>query len=139
MTHKRFTLPVIALLFVLLPVFLLAACQLSETPESSFANYKEAVASGLIERGWIPDWLPETAVNIHEVHNLDNNASILLFDAGVEFSVPAGCEPTTNPPETTLKESWWSQSFSSDWPVYDCGNGYLAVDETGMRVYFWRP
>ena len=101
MTHKRFTLPIIALLFILLPIFLLAACQLSETPESSFANYKEAVASGLIERGWIPDWLPETAVNIHEVHNLDNNASILLFDAGAEFSVPAGCEPNANPPEIT--------------------------------------
>lgn len=135
MTHKRFTLAILALLFALL----LAACQLSETPESSFANYKETVASGLIERGWIPDWLPETAVNIHEKHDLDNNASILLFDPGAEFSVPAGCDPATNPPQATLKESWWPQSFSDDWPAYDCGNEYLAVDEAGMRVYFWRP
>ncbi len=139
MKSKGFTLANIALLFVLLPIFLLAACQLSETPESSFADYKETVASGLIERGWIPAWLPETAANIHEKHNLDNNASILLFDAGAEFSVPAGCEPATNPAEATFKESWWPLSFSSDWPVYDCGNGYTAVDEAGIRIYFWRP
>ncbi len=139
MKSKRFTLANIAWLFVLLPIFLLAACQLSETPESSFANYKETVASGLIERGWIPDWLPETAANIREKHNLDTNASILLFDAGAEFFVPAGCEPTTNPAEATFKESWWPQTFSSDWPVYDCGNELMAVDEAGMRVYFWRP
>jgi hypothetical protein len=127
------------MLFVLPLILLLAACQLGERPESSFANYQEAAASGMIERGWIPDWLPETAVNIQERHDLDTNASILFFSAGAEFSTPEGCEPTSNPPAAAFKESWWPQSFSTDWPVYDCGSGHLSVDEIRMSVYFWRP
>ena len=129
-----------SILFLPLLVFLLGACQFSETPEGNYADYKETAVSGLIEKGWIPDWLPQTAVNIHEKHDLDTNASILFFEAGAEFSVPAECEPTSNPPAAAFEESWWPQSVEASWSLYECGDQYyLAVDTAEMDVCFWRP
>ena len=128
-----------SIVIALLLAFLLGACQSGEEPESSYADYREAAASGLIERGWIPDWLPETAVSIREKHNLDSNASILLFDAGADFLVPEGCEPDSDPPAARLRGSWWPESLPARWPAYSCGDGYLAVDAAEMNIYFWRP
>jgi len=44
-----------------------------EQPSSRFSNYDELAASGLIERGWVPEYLPKSITNIEEQHDLDTN------------------------------------------------------------------
>ena len=59
----------------------LAGCL--ETMESSYATRQEAVEAGQVAKGWIPRWVPASATNLREIHNLDSNASALAFDLPV--------------------------------------------------------
>ncbi len=49
-----------------------------ETVESSFPTAADALGSPAAANGWIPPWLPEDAVDIHEVHDLDSNEGALV-------------------------------------------------------------
>lgn len=44
-----------------------------EQPKSEFATYEELKKSGLIEKGWVPHFLPRSAKNIKEQHDIDTN------------------------------------------------------------------
>ncbi|WP_353310300.1 hypothetical protein [Candidatus Albibeggiatoa sp. nov. NOAA] len=47
--------------------------------KSSYSTYSEVVASGIIQRGWIPEFLPKSAYNIDVKYNLDNNHGFVQF------------------------------------------------------------
>lgn len=117
----------------------LSACIAAEEVENSFDNYGQAVDAGMIERGWIPAWLPETAVAIHEKHNLDTNASLLFFTAGDQFTIPGDCHAARTAPNASLTAEWWPEARVMEMPVHACDGGYLAVDEASSTLYFWRP
>lgn len=44
-----------------------------ETQLSHYANLPAARQSGIIERGWVPEFLPAGSKDITEIHNLDTN------------------------------------------------------------------
>ncbi len=48
-----------------------------------FSNYEEMQSSGIIERGWVPTYLPKTSINISEHHNIDTNKVDISFDYDV--------------------------------------------------------
>jgi hypothetical protein len=50
-----------------------------ENPSSQFGTYDELRASGLIERGWVPDYLPRSATEIEESHDIDTNRGWASF------------------------------------------------------------
>ena len=50
-----------------------------ETYRTNAANYDELVASGLIEKGWVPHYIPKSAIDIHEQHNIDSNRVSMDF------------------------------------------------------------
>ena len=52
---------------------LLAGC--SDAVTNQYATYAEAQQDSLFERGWLPDILPESTIDIEVVNNLDNNTS----------------------------------------------------------------
>ncbi|PMH03169.1 hypothetical protein [Vibrio lentus] len=52
---------------------LLAGC--SDAVTNQYATYAEAQQDSLFERGWLPDILPESTIDIEVVSNLDNNTS----------------------------------------------------------------
>ena len=43
----------------------------AEKESNEFRNYEEVEESGLINRGWIPQFIPESAYNIIEKHRVD--------------------------------------------------------------------
>jgi hypothetical protein len=43
----------------------------SETFESHFETYQQLKESELINRGWVPTFIPESAYDIHETHRVD--------------------------------------------------------------------
>ncbi len=43
----------------------------SESESNNFKNYELAVESGLIDRGWIPSFIPKSSYNIKEQHKVD--------------------------------------------------------------------
>jgi len=54
---------------------MLYRCTASEYSHSYYSTY----SSVTFDRGWIPKWLPKTAYDIEEAHNLDTNESWLTF------------------------------------------------------------
>ena len=63
--------------FVILSIFLVSCDDLRLYEVYSDAD--EARADGGVERGWLPDWLPDNAINIHDYHDLDTNIRAISF------------------------------------------------------------
>ncbi|USA38258.1 YbbD family protein [Pelagerythrobacter marinus] len=58
-------------------ILALSAC--SEQIEESYPTWAEAQRAGTIERGWVPSFVPTSARNISDSHNLDRNTQTLRF------------------------------------------------------------
>jgi hypothetical protein len=50
-----------------------------ENPSSSYKNYSEMDDSGIINAGWVPDFIPRSAFEIEETHNIDSNIVKVKF------------------------------------------------------------
>jgi len=52
----------------------------TEVTKSTYETYEEiASIPNIFEAGWIPRWLPKTARNIKESHNIDTNEAWIVF------------------------------------------------------------
>ena len=130
--------------FLLLSTLLITGCfgLFDTTFSKSYQNYEEAVADGAMERGWIPDSLPASAVNIWEKHDLDTNETILKFDVDRTESTNLirDCQTVDTvlkPKKLTAK--WWSNNLVSSADTYfycDEDNAYMVVDNN--TIYYWR-
>ncbi|MFH1052273.1 MAG: hypothetical protein V1779_15240 [bacterium] len=65
-------------IFVLTAVFLIQFSCI-ENSRSYYANYSELREDDIIERGWIPDFLPLDSEEIYETHNIDINSTYGKF------------------------------------------------------------
>ena len=57
----------------------LVACH-SDRRDSYYASLADARKDGAIDRGWIPDYLPESAHTIHEVHDMSPSRGWCAFE-----------------------------------------------------------
>lgn len=66
----------------------------TESPRSTFATFEEMKASGLIARGWLPEFLPRSATEIQETHDIDTNRvqASFKYDITDVESVEEACE-----------------------------------------------
>ena len=55
----------------------LVAC--SDVREERYARWADAERAGAIERGWVPAFVPVSAHDIRDLHDLDTNAQTLEF------------------------------------------------------------
>lgn len=70
MNKKYFILIIFAFIFVV-------SC--SDNIESKYNDYNSMTKSDSYKKGWIPEFIPTTAKNIYEKHNLDNNNVWIQF------------------------------------------------------------
>lgn len=123
---------------------------LAETVESEFPSGRALREAGLVEKGWVPHWIPDDAEAVREVHNIDNNRS------GLAFRV-AGRRPWRPPPECLhgARHGFAGPRFDRDWlstsegrfDLFICPEGPLrgtqgrfravAVERGGDRVVSW--
>lgn len=59
----------------------MAGC--GERPQSLHPSYDAAERAGLVKQGWIPSFVPRTATDLAEVHDIDTNEQRLAFAAPV--------------------------------------------------------
>ena len=135
-------------------VAMVAACARWEVVERSYASREDVVRAGAIDRGWIPAWIPESARDIREVHNVDTNVSQLAF-AYRSFDIAQvgpGCAKATPNGIVLPRHSmaaWWpnelrvGSSQLERFSFFACPqerepHAYLAVDEGHSKAYFWR-
>jgi hypothetical protein len=125
----------------------LTACINPDVLEEQYDNYSEVLADGAIARGWIPEWLPEKATNIYELHNLDTNYSMLRFTypIGAKLDTP-NCEHITaaSVPNPRYSRSWWPRNLSNSSEVamqhtfLHCGKYYIAFSSGKGEAYVWQ-
>jgi hypothetical protein len=68
---------------IVLPVLLLALAGCEKSPVNRYASRAQADTAGAVDRGWVPNFVPESASDIVESHDVEAN------QARVEFTVPA--------------------------------------------------
>ncbi|PYP55051.1 MAG: hypothetical protein DMD40_14560 [Gemmatimonadetes bacterium] len=64
---------------VLSTILTLAACHIDQV-HRHYATYREATEAGERTHGWLPDWVPASAVDIHIQGDIDTNERWLRFD-----------------------------------------------------------
>lgn len=133
-------------------LLLIAACERLETAENVYQDAKEAISAGAMERGWIPAFLPPSAKEIIEKHNLDTNEVWLRFlmDPSELGSIENSCQRTDGTKVTFPRRGasdWWpealaekgldSQRQADGYAHYSCENGSIAVERGGYKVFYW--
>ncbi len=107
--------------------------------EEYYQTRGELVADGAVERGWVPPWLPASAVRTHEAHNLDTNDIWMRFelDASELGSIPecsASATTRFSDARGPRRQHWWSASDEYDWRGYSCGWGADDTRQASMVV-----
>lgn len=65
----------------LIAIVLLSLSACSEQVEEAYPTWAEAQRAGAVERGWIPAFVPQSARQIRDSHDLDSNRQTLFFVA----------------------------------------------------------
>jgi len=150
---------------LLLPVILtMGSCGWLETRESFYTNYSQAVSDGAIMKGWLPMFIPHSATDIAERHDIDTNEIWVRFHFSKDdlSSLLGPCEeiqstdvafPRSN---VTQAISWWPSNLrgplnNSDhnYKFYRCFQetkspqgavkkpAFLAVDSDSALAWYW--
>ena len=125
-----------------------AGC-LGTTIDARFDDATEAVAAGMVEKGWIPAWMPKNAVNLREVHDLDTSVGELSFeipDAG-KVRLPADCKSVeySDTVEAYFRRRWWptEKELKESFSFLECSADgadykFVGIQRDGRRVLQWR-
>lgn len=118
----------------------LAAC--SEQIEETYPTWAEAQRAGAVDRGWVPDFVPSSARQIEDTHDLDSNRQTLRFTAPPSdvSAMVEGLRPVSAENESAAADLLKKHGFSPAAEAYvTCFrplSGVLVVDrETGRAVY----
>lgn len=125
----------------------LGACGL--VMDSPFDTLCEALDADMVNKGWIPDWVPHEATDLREVHDLDSNTSALAFTKppAIPLQLPADCQATTfNDSDPVAFNRHWlpgDATLSASYRVFRCApesgkSLFVAINRTEDRVLFWR-
>lgn len=131
----------------------------------TYPDYEAMVDDGALERGWVPDFVPESSTDFEESHNLDTNRSWMRFSAPTAEldAMLAGLEPISGEKVTFPRRppgffvTWWPADLTggaqkdSKYAFYRCNEmydqggeqrvrtGFLAVERGSNTVWHWRP
>ncbi len=99
---------------------LLWSCYQKEVPTAFYKDRGEAASDGAMSRGWIPEFLPNSATNICEQHDIDTNRGAIAFSASPQElrTLKATLEPVnTTIPSSDALGPWFVPTFEQ-WPTY---------------------
>ena len=136
-------------MILLIGVLLFPGCS-NDVLDASYRTTSDAVAAGAVKHGWIPAWVPSTATDLREVHDVDSNQSALSFSLlQTAWRPPASCLPASGGEfsEPAFDRPWIpsSQDLAAAYDFYSCPSGLsgpmleaVAVQRGGQRVIHWR-
>jgi hypothetical protein len=147
---------------VLVPVF---TFQDLERPHVTYATYEVMVVDGAMARGWIPAFVPPSATDFEECHNLDTNASWLRFSVPKEALPNIKAQLSVVGRDAVMFPKYPPGEWRVRWPhelteggsesvrysihTYDYTSNvggvkrserdFVAIDESSGTVWHWRP
>ena len=127
--------------------------------ESHYRTLAHARSDGALQRGWIPDIVPETSHDIHELHDVSAGTTwcALQFDKRDADSFRAALGPSAVAPIKRVgnpRVSWWPPVLTGEldvdrirtaglelhwWARPDVEEAIMfAIDRSGGRAFFYR-
>ena len=108
-----------------------------------YSQYEDLDAvreDGAFERGWFPAWMPESAVDIHEFHDLDTNQQAMSFrlEPNQKFIWPERCSESRRPVKPRFKTKLFPKDVHKLPEVQNCRDYYAVQDSDGI-VHMWSP
>jgi hypothetical protein len=125
---------------ILLLSVLLTSC---DVVEDVYPDYDAANADGALVRGWLPSWLPKSAMNIASRQDLDTNEYSFVFTIPLKehLKLPDNCRAVANPPTPILFPSNFPKGIESRKNIVRCPeegqNTPRYVVRDGVMVYGW--
>ena len=124
----------------LIPIFFLvtlAACHDLQM-YAEYSSIREAQDDGAIKRGWIPDWIPPDAIDIHEFHDLDTSDQAISFSVNspAGFVWPAQCSKSSTAPKPRLKTERFPNKPHKQSDIRACGRFFGVIAQDGS-VHLW--
>ena len=140
---KALQIPNVLLIMAISPAVM------AHVKEENYSSQKEAIGSVAKADGFIPDWLPVAAADIHFARNAHNTDFLLRFrlPQGEALNLPSGCQATTSASagKSPFKRTWWPNDLPQATPAtvkykyFACGTNTVAVVlEDGTQVFVWR-
>lgn len=131
---------------ICLSALLLVSCG-QDAVTSHYKTYSEVQKAGVIEKGWIPDFLPTSAVDIKEIHNVELDASRVEFtfkteDSGfLKFFTEADNSSKAEILRGARLDVWSHLKEHDKLRVYIRNSpgvaGYLVIDFSINRAQYW--
>jgi len=123
---KNIALTVTIILSVLLSAFLFMSYL--DNVRTTFPDYEKMQASGIIERGWVPAYLPKSSKSISEHHNIDTNRVQISFDYDIDEKLEVESL------RTKLVSSAKGRKYVC--PPYSGATSILTLREDGTGFYW---
>lgn len=84
--------------------------------DASYATYADAEKGGAVTRGWVPNFVPQSATSIQEFHNLDTNVQLMTFrfdpsDLALMREKLTPSDPDTVRTPYWRPRAWWAQDL----------------------------
>jgi hypothetical protein len=118
--------------------FVLAGAMLTGCSDVIRTEYAtRAAAAEIIQKGWVPSVIPESAAEIREWHDLDTNTGHVTFrfsqDDAASFQAALVEHATRNPATSVSHEKYRRSAYS----FYRYDYFVLAIDWTHCMGEFW--
>ena len=131
----------------MLAVIGLVVLHLMENPKSKYDDYQAVVTDDAIGRGWVPSFLPKSAIEITEQHSIDANFGFVSFyaDAGDIERIKDGCAAIQYSDVKYLSSYpvWWpteltgSNDVSANLDFYLCAEHGVLTSLDGEKMFYW--
>lgn len=127
-------------LATIIPFFLLLGC--NEQIDESYSTYSEAQSAGAVEKGWVPSFVPSSARDLEDTHDLDTTRQTLRFTIPLSAAADmvSGFRASSTEDKTAASELIDQHALAAESKVYVVCSGYrngaLAVDAENGQVVF---
>lgn len=125
-------------------------CDFVEVTDTSYPDMSAAVSRGGVSSGWVPRWIPASATDLREVHNIDTNESALAFEVSSAdpWPLPDNCIgiKSADAIPSHFKREWWPDAteLKKHFSLYRCHSDvalnsvFVGVHSSGQRGLHWR-
>ncbi len=111
----------------------LSACAV-DTYDVAYDDLHQARAHEAVERGWVPDWLPEGAVELHQRHTSEGAILTAVLPAADEL--PDTCRTATAVTAPPLSADWLPDGAEALGTSVTCEDWDGVVD--GRDIHLWQ-
>jgi len=137
----------VAFAILILVAFTAGSVFLFSPDVNRFSSYSEVQTAGLIDKGWIPNFLPEDAFEIVHRNDLDNSASATEFSYSNSF-IPK-IKTQLRPVSRQFAEKRKREATKISWSFKNINNAQyfevqssdmdavLVIDEVSRRALYW--